>query len=158
MKTILLTVLALLTTLLSHGQALKKLEVSVGASFFAPVSKDVAWDNRAWGQRVQFTLPTDSVFSFTLALGYQQDKDRYVQMPVLAGVRIRTYKNLHLGLGAGATFFKEDKARFTLTPSIGYQHKRWYIEQSLFRTTKFYNLPLDGEHFNNAGFSVFYRL
>ena len=155
MKKLILTLMVVFMSTLAVAQ---KLDISVGASVFAPIGKDVNSDARAWGQRVQLSFPKNETVAYTLTLGYQQSKDKFVQMPVLAGVRIKTYKNLHVGVGTGATFLKNENPRFTITPSIGYKHKRWYFEQSIFRTTKFYNLPLDGEHFNNIGFSVLYQL
>ena len=160
MKKVLLTVLTIILAFTVEAQYLnlKKLEVNVGASIFAPISKDISSDNRAWGQRVYLVAPRNDKFAYTLTLGYQQDRDRFVQMPALLGFRHKAYKNLYVSVGAGATFFKNENPRFTLTPAIGYQHKRLYIEQSLFRTTKFNKLPLDADHFNNIGFSLFYKL
>jgi len=156
MKKIILLTLVVLSTFAVKAQ---KVELNVGASIFAPITKDINSNARAWGQRVQVAFPKSDILTYTLTLGYQQTKDKFVQIPVIPGVRIKAHKGLHLGFGAGATFFKNDGARFTISPSVGYKIKKWYIEQSIFRTTKMINLPgNDGEHFNNIGFSVFYQL
>jgi hypothetical protein len=71
MKNILLILLVFVTNL-SYGQKFQKLEVNAGVSLFAPITKDLSWSDRAWGQRVQLVKPRNDKFAYVLNLGMQQ--------------------------------------------------------------------------------------
>lgn len=155
MKNILLILLVLITNV-TFGQKFQKLEINAGLSLFAPITKDVSWDNRAWGQRVQLVKPRNDKFAYVLNLGMQQNKNKEIQLPVLMNLRHFMYKSIYITYGAGATFLKEDNTRFTLSAGWGVQLKKFVIEQSLFRTTA--GEDMDKSHYNNLGVSVLYRL
>lgn len=155
MKNILLILLVFVTTT-TFGQKFQKLEINAGVSLFAPITKDVSWDDRAWGQRVQLVKPRNDKFAYVLNLAMQQNKDKEIQLPVLMNLRHFMYKSIYITYGAGATFFKNDNTRFTLTAGWGVQMKRLVIEQSVFRTTAGATRPTP--HYNNLGVTVFYRL
>lgn len=138
----------------SHRQKFQQLEINAGVSLFAPISKDIVWDDKAWGQRVQFVKVKNNQLAYVLNLGLQQGKQ--LQIPVLMNLRHFMYKRVYVTYGAGATFLKNEDARFTLTAGWGVQMKRLVIEQSLFRTTA--GKDMDKTHYNNLGVTVFYRL
>lgn len=153
----LLLLLLIVISSVSYGQ--KKLDVQVGPSLFAPVTKTIDWDNKAWGQRVQLSYDCNhKYFYYTLMLGLQQSKGNRLQVPVIPSVRYKMWKGLHLGFGMGATFSNDDNARFTLAPSVSYTLKRWTVEQSLFRTTNLVQNTTDGDHVNNLGLTVYFKL
>lgn len=142
-------------TTVSYGQKFQKLEINGGVSLFAPITKDVSWSDKSWGQRVQFVKPRNDKFAYVLNLGMQQNK-KELQLPVLMNLRHMIYKNIYINYGAGATFFKNDNTRFTLNAGWGVQMKKFVIEQSVFRTTA--GEDMDKSHFNNLGVTVMYRL
>lgn len=152
-----LCIAAILIASNTFAQKFKKLEVNVGASLFVPVTKDLAWENKAWGQRLQLVKPRNEKFAYVANLGIQQNRDNFLQIPALLGLRHHLYKNLYVTYGTGATFFKNEKARFSLTAGWGVQMKKLVIEQSVFRTSMT-NQTLVHPHFNNAGLAVLYRL
>lgn len=154
MKNILLILLVFITNV-TFGQKFQKLEVNAGVSLFAPITKDVSWSDRAWGQRVQLVKPRNDKFAYVLNLGMQQS-DKQIQLPVLMNLRHMIYKSIYITYGAGATFFKNDNTRFTLNAGWGVQMKKLIIEQSVFRTTAGDDRAIP--HYNNLGVSVFYRL
>lgn len=154
MKTTLLILMVLVTTSI-FGQKFQKLEVNAGASLFVPITKDLSWSDKSWGQRVQFVKPRHDRFAYVLNLGMQQNK-KEIQLPVLLNARHFLYKSIYITYGAGATFFKNDATRFTLTTGWGVQMKKFIIEQSIFRTTAGVDQPTP--HFNNLGVSLMYRL
>lgn len=151
MKQILFILLVIVTNL-SYGQ---KLEVNAGVSLFAPITKDLSWNDKSWGQRVQLLKPLNENFAVALNLGMQQNK-KELQLPVLVNLRHIIYKNIFINYGGGTTFFKNDNTRFTLTAGWGVQMKKLVIEQSIFRTTAGEDRPTP--HFNNLGVTVMYRL
>lgn len=155
MKTTLLFLMVLITTNI-FGQKFQKLEVNAGVSLFSPIGKDFTWDDKSWGQRVQFVKPRNDKFAYVLNLGIQQNKNKDIQLPVLLSARHFVYKSIYINYGAGATFFKGEDARFTLTTGWGVQMKKLIIEQSVFRTTAGADQPTP--HFNNLGVVVMYRL
>jgi hypothetical protein len=158
MKKILLLFVATLVTNFVFGQKFKKLEVNTGISLFAPIAKDVTWDDKAWGQRVQFVKPRNDKFAYILNLGIQQNSDKSIQLPALLNARHFVYQKIYVTYGAGATFFKNEGGRFTLTTGWGIETKKLIIEQSVFRTTRSNYTTLDVFHNNNIGVSVMYRL
>jgi hypothetical protein len=155
MKNILLILGVLITTNV-FGQKFQKLEVNTGISLFTPVSKDFSWNEKAWGQRVQFVKSKDRNLAYVLNFGIQQNNDKYLQIPTLLGLRHFMYKNIYITYGTGATFFKNENTRFTITAGWGVQMKKFVIEQSVFRTTIGQNIGKS--HENNVGISVLYRL
>jgi len=154
MKKFILFLMVFITTV-SYGQKFQKLEINGGVSLFAPITKDVSWSDKSWGQRVQFVKPRNDKFAYVLNLGMQQNK-KELQLPVLMNLRHMIYKNIYINYGAGATFFKNDNTRFTLNAGWGVQMKKFVIEQSVFRTTA--GEDMDKSHFNNLGVTVMYRL
>ena len=157
MKRILLLLVATLITGISFGQKFQKLEFNVGASLFSPIAKNLSWDDKAWGQRMQLVKPKNDKFAYVLNFGIQQNKDQFVQIPVLLNARHFVYRKIYVTYGTGVTFFNDEKSRFTLTTGWGVQTKRFVIEQSLFRTTASESY-LGKPHDNNVGISVLYRL
>ena len=155
MKKILFILMVLITNL-SYGQKFKKLDVNVGASLFVPITKDLSWEDKSWGQRVQFVKPRNDKFAYVLNLGIQQNSDKEIQLPVLMNLRHSIYKSIYIHYGCGATFFKNDDTRFTLTTGWGVQMKKLVIEQSIFRTTA--GTEFVQPHYNNLGVTVMYRL
>jgi len=149
MKKLSLLFLATVCSLISFGQDHKKgWDISVGPKLFAPLSGNVDWDSKSWGQKVQFSKK-----NIRLSAGFMQNKAGFVQMPVLVGVRRHLTKGLHVGLDGGVTFFDGQKGQFTYAPSIGMNiNKRWCLEQSILRTVK------GGKHSNQVGLALLYRL
>ena len=156
MKNILLILAVLITTNLFGQKKFQKLEVNAGVSLFTPVSKDFSWNEKAWGQKVQFVKPKNRNLAYVLNLGVQQNNEKYLQIPTLVSLRHFMYKNIYITYGTGATFFKNENARFTLTAGWGVQMKKFVIEQSIFRTTAGQNVAKS--HENNVGISLLYRL
>jgi len=154
----LLLILAVLITTNVFGQKFQKLEVNVGASLFAPITKNVTWTDKGWGQRVQFAKPRNDKFAYLLNLGLQQNKGGYIQLPVLLGARHIVYKKLYVTYGTGATFFKDENAKFTLTAGWGFITKNIIVEQSVFRATRANYTTLNVTHNNNIGITILYRL
>ena len=156
MKNILLILAVLITTNVFGQKKFQKLDVNGGISLFTPVAKDFFWNEKAWGQRVQFVKERNKNLSYVMNLGIQQNKDKYLQIPALVGLRHFMYKNIYITYGTGATFFKNENTRFTLTAGWGVQTKKLVIEQSIFRTTA--GEQFQKAHENNVGISVLYRL
>jgi len=157
MKRIMLLLVVVLTTSICFGQKFQKLEVNVGASIFAPITKDVTWEDKAWGQRIQFVKPRNDKFAYLLNFGIQQSNGKFIQLPLLANLRHFVYKQIYVTYGAGPTFLKNDNPRFTINAGWGIQTKKFIIEQSVFRTTMSDHTTVH-PHFNNIGFTVMYRL
>lgn len=150
MKKQFLLFFALVCSVVSMGQNHKKggWDISVGPKVYAPIAKNVDWDSKSWGQKVNFSKK-----NFNLSLGYMQNKSGNAQIPVLLGVRKNLKGNLYVGLGAGLTFFNGQKGQFTYNPSIGYKlNKKWCLEQSIMRMVK------DGEHRSQVGLSALFHL
>jgi len=123
-------------------------DISVGATAMAPIAKNVDWDSKAWGQRVDFSKK-----NWNVSLGYMQDNDGFARIPALVGFRKHLKKGLHIGLDGGVTFFNGQKGQFTYVPSVGYRiNKKWCLEQSILRTVK------DGKHSSLTGFGLKYNL
>jgi hypothetical protein len=158
MKRIMLLLVVVLATSICFGQKFQKLEVNVGASIFAPITKDVTWDDKAWGQRIQFVKAKNKDLAYILNFGIQQSSGKFIQLPLLANLRHFVYKQIYVTYGAGATFLKNENPRFTMNTGWGIQTKKLIIEQSVFRTTRANYTTLDVFHNNNIGLSVMYRL
>lgn len=156
MKNILL-ILAVFITSSAFAQKTQKLEFSVGASLFAPITKNISFDDKAWGQRVQIVKPTDKQFAFVFNAGVQQDENQFLQIPLLIGSRHILYKNFYITYGTGATFMnKGNNPQFTITGGWGLNFNKFVIEQSIFRTTAGEKAVIP--HTNNIGLSVLYKL
>ena len=137
-----------LTTFAQKHHDNKGWDISVGATVGAPLAKNVGWDSKAWGQKLNFQKNNKVV-----SVGYMQDKAGFVRMPVTVGFRKHLKKGLHVGLDGGVTFFNGQKGQFTYVPSVGYKiNKRWCLEQSILRTVK------DSKHSNLVGFGLQYHL
>jgi len=148
MKKLSLLFLAVVCTLVSVGQNKKGWDISVAPTVFAPIAKNVDWNSKAWGQRVEFSKK-----NFRISSGFMQNKAGNVNMPVLVGVKRHLVKNLHVGLDGGVTFFNGKKGQFTYAPSVGMSiNKRWCLEQSILRTV------VDGKHSSQVGLALHYRL
>ena len=147
MKKLFFLSLAIVLSLTSSAQ-LKGWNVSVGATVNAPIAKNLNWDSKFWGQRVDFTKKNVNV-----SFGYMQNKAGNVQVPVLVGVGKGFGKKFNLGLRAGMTFFNGEKGQLTYVPSISYQvNSKWCVEQSVLRMIK------DSKHTSQAGLAVRYHL
>jgi len=150
MKKKFLLFFAIVCSLVAFGQDHKKegWDVSVGPTLFAPMTKSVDWNSKAWGQTMKFNKK-----NMVVTLGFMQDKNNFVVAPVLVGGRKHLKHNLHVGLDAGVTFFHGQKGQFTYVPSLGYRiNKKWCLEQSLLRTVK------GGKTSNRVGFGLLYNL
>jgi len=156
-KQLLTFVITLLITTLASAQKTKKFEFHTGPSLFAPITKTIDWDNKAWGQRVNVEYKKNKDFSYVLTFGYQQSKENDLQAPVILNVQHRLFKNIHIFGGMGTTFSNMEMGKFTLSTGVSYVQKRWTIQQSIFRVTKMKN-NIDGEHFNNIGVALLYKL
>ncbi len=147
MKKLFFLSLAIVLSLTSSAQ-LKGWNASVGATVNAPIAKNLNWDSKFWGQRVDFTKKNVNV-----SFGYMQNKAGNVQVPVLVGVGKGFGKKFNLGLRAGMTFFNGEKGQLTYVPSISYQvNNKWCVEQSVLRMIK------DSKHTSQAGLAVRYHL
>ncbi len=123
-------------------------DIAVGPTLSAPLTKNVDWNSKSWGQNVRFQKN-----NFVFNAGFRQNKAGNVQMPVLVGVRKHLKKGLAVGLDGGVTFFNGQKGQFTYVPVVGYRiNKKWCLEQSILRTLK------DGKHTNSATIGVLYHL
>ena len=150
MKKQFLLFFALVCSLVTFAQKHDKKgwDISVGATVNAPFAKNVGWDSKAWGQKVNFHKKNMNV-----SFQFMQDKEGFVRMPALVGYRKHLKKNLYLGLDGGVTFFNGQKGQFTYVPTIGYKiNKKWCLEQSILRTVK------DGKHSNLVGLGLNYHL
>jgi len=150
MKKKFLLFFAIVCSLVAFGQDHKKegWDVSVGPTLFAPMTKSVDWNSKAWGETVKFHKNR-----MVVTVGFMQDKNNFVVVPVLIGGRKHLKHGLHLGLDAGVTFFHGQKGQFTYVPSLGYKiNKKWCLEQSILRTVK------DGKTSNRVGFGLLYSL
>lgn len=49
-------------------------DISVGATAMAPLAKNVDWDSKAWGQKVDFSKKNMNV-----SIGFMQDKAGFVR-------------------------------------------------------------------------------
>jgi len=148
MKKQFLLFFALICTLLVSAQTKTGWDIQVGATVAAPLAKNIGWNSKAFGQRVNF-----SKGNFNAQFGFMQDKAGFVRMPALVGVRKHLKRNLHVGLDGGVTFFNGQKGQLSYAPSIGYRiNKKWCLEQSILRTVK------DGKHSSLATLGVLYHL
>ena len=84
MKKKLLVLFAIVCSLVTFGQDHKKggWDISVGPSLFAPMSHNIDWNSKAWGENVKFHKK-----NMVVSLGYMQNKNGFVQVPVLVGGR-----------------------------------------------------------------------
>ena len=147
MKNLFLLFLAVVFSLTSSAQ-FKNWNTRVGATVYAPIDKNINWDSKSWGQRVDFTKKCVNV-----SLGYMQNKAGDIQVPVLFGIEKKLGKVFNFGLRGGMTFFNGKESQFTYMPSVRYEaNKRWCVEQSLLRTVK------DGKHASQVGLAVLYHL
>lgn len=147
MKNLFLLFLVISYSLSSFAQ-LKGWDKVVGATLYAPIAKNISWDSRSWGQRVDLTKKNVKV-----SFGYMQNKGGNVQVPLLVGVEKKLGKVLKVGVNSGMTFFNKEKSQFTYVPFIKYEvNKKWCIEQSVLRLVK------DGKHASQAGLAVMYHL
>ena len=147
MKNLLFLSLAIVLSLTSSAQ-LKGWNTSVGATVNVPIAKNLNWNSKFWGQRVDFTKKNVNV-----SLGYMQNKAGNVQVPVLVGVGKGFGKKFNFGLRAGMTFFNGEKGQLTYVPSITYQvNSKWCVEQSVLRMIK------DSKHTSQVGLAVRYHL
>lgn len=147
MKNLFLLSFAIIVSLTSSAQ-LKGWNVSAGANVNAPIAKNVNWDSKFWGQRVNFSKKNINV-----TLGYMQNKAGNAQIPVLVGVEKRFGKGFNFGVRTGATFFNGEKGQFTYVPSLGYKiNSKWCVEQSVMRMVK------DKKHSSQVGLAVLYHL
>ena len=147
MKNLFFLSLAIIVTLTSSAQ-FKGWETSVGATVNASIAKNLNWNSKFWGQRVDFTKKNVNV-----SLGFMQNKAGNVQVPVLVGIEKGLNKKFNLGVRTGATFFNGQKGQFTYVPSISYKVKdKWCVEQSVLRMVK------DGKHSSQVGLAVRYHL
>ena len=150
MKKMFLLFFVTLCSVTMFGQNHKKggWDISVGPTLSAPLTKNVDWNSKAWGQNVRFQKN-----NIVVNAGFRQNKAGSVQMPVLVGVRKHLKGNLGVGLDAGVTFFNGQKGQLTYVPVIGYRiNKKWCLEQSILRTVK------DGKHSSFATLGVLYGL
>ena len=150
MKKQFLLFFALVSSVVAMAQDHKKggWDISVGPSIYAPIAKNVDWDSKSWGQKVNFSKK-----NLNFSLGYMQNKSGHAQIPVLLGVRKNLKGKLFVGLDAGLTFFNGHKGQFTYNPSIGYKlNKRWSLEQSILRMVN------DGKHSSQVGLSACFNL
>ena len=148
MKKHILLFFAMVFSLATFAQKKGGWDISVGATAMAPIAKNVDWDSKAWGQKIDFSKKNMNV-----SFGFMQDKDGFVRIPALIGFRKHLKKGLHIGLDGGVTFFNGQKGQFTYVPSVGYRiNKKWCLEQSILRTVK------DGKHSSLVGFGLKYHL
>jgi len=148
MKKHILLFFAMVFSLVTFAQKKEGWNISVGATAMAPIAKNVDWNSKAWGQRVDFSKK-----NWNVSFGFMQNKAGFVRMPALVGYRKHLKKGLHIGLDGGVTFFNGQKGQFTYAPSIGYRiNKKWCLEQSILRTVK------DGKHSSLTGFGLKYHL
>lgn len=147
MKNLFLLFLVISYSLSSFAQ-FKGWDKAVGATLYAPITKNISWDSKSWGQRVDFTKKNVKV-----SFGYMQNKAGNVQVPILVGVEKKLGKVFKVGVNSGMTFFNRGKGQFTYVPFIKYEvNKKWCIEQSVLRLVK------DGKHASQAGLAVMYHL
>lgn len=152
MKKILMLLAIAVSTVTAFGQNKFPTHLRVGATVYAPLTKNVAWDARSWGQRVEVGLLDDKKGCAHVSLGYMQNKGGFAQMPVMLGVRRNVYKNIRAGVDAGVSFFKDQSAQTTYNLAVGATFKKWTIEQSVLRTIK------DGKHSSLVGVGLMYNL
>lgn len=147
MKNLFLLFLAITFSLSSFAQ-LKGWDLVVGATGYAPIAKNVTWNSKSWGQRVDFIKKNVNV-----SLGYMQNEAGSVQIPVLVGVERKLGKVLKVGVRSGMTFFNGKEGQFTYVPSLKYEvNKKWCVEQSVLRLVK------DGKHSSQVGLAVMHHL
>ena len=152
MKKILMLLVVAVSTVTAFGQNKFPTHVKVGATLYAPLTKDVNWTSKMWGQKVQVGLFENKTTCAHLTLGYMQSRESFVQMPAMLGVRRKIYKNIHAGADAGVSFFKGMPAQSTYNLAVGATFKKWTIEQSVLRTIK------DGKHSSITGVGLLYSL
>lgn len=152
MKKILMLIAVVVSTVTAFSQTKLPTHVKVGATLYAPLTKDVAWGSKSWGQKVEVGLFANNNTCAHLSLGFMQNKSGFVQMPTMLGVRRNIYKKVHVGADAGVSFFKGQPAQSTYNLAIGATFKKWTIEQSVLRTIK------DGKHSSIVGVGLLYTL
>lgn len=152
MKKILMLLAIVVSTMTAFGQNKFPTSVRVGATVYAPLTKNVAWDAKSWGQRVEVGIVENKKFCAHASLGYMQNKAGFAQMPVTLGVRRNVYRNIRAGVDAGVSFFKGQSAQPTYNFAVGAKFKKWTIEQSVLRTIK------DGKHSSLVGVGLMYNL
>ena len=104
MKKQFLLFFALIGSLIVGAQTKTGWDIQVGATVAAPMAKNIGWDSKAWGQRVNFSKK-----NLNVQVGFMQDKSGFVRVPALVGVRKHLKKNLHVGLDGGVTFLTIEK-------------------------------------------------
>ena len=113
MKKLSLLFLATVCSLITFGQDHKKgWDISVGPKLFAPLSGNVDWDSKSWGQKVEFSKK-----NLRFSAGFMQNKAGFVEGDSLL---VDDYR-------AGVRGFKtsDDSQQCRLASSGGaYQHKR----------------------------------
>lgn len=147
MKNLFLLFLAVTISVSSFAQP-EGWNVVVGATGYAPIAKNIAWNSKSWGQRVDLNKK-----NVNISLGFMQNKVGNVQIPVLVGVEKKLGKVLKVGIRSGVTFFNGKKGQFTYVPSLKYEvNKKWCVEQSVLRSVQ------DGKHASQVGLALMYHL
>lgn len=144
MRKVLLMLAVVLSTTIAFGQKKEnKTDIQIGGTVFAPLAKNLDWNAKSWGQRVNLSRQSGKHLRTNLSFGFMQNKAGNVQMPLLVGVRRHLVKSIHVGLDGGMTFYNGKKGEFTYNPSVGVRlNKKWYLEQSWLRTKKRTNMGL----------------
>lgn len=138
MRKVLLMLAVVLTTTIAFGQKKEnKTDIQIGGTVYAPLAKNLDWNAKSWGQRVNFSRQQGKHLRTNLSFGFMQNKAGDVQMPLLVGVRRHLVKSIHIGLDGGMTFYNGKKGEFTYNPSVGVKiNNKWCLEQSWLRTGK----------------------
>lgn len=144
MKKVLLMLAVVLTTTIAFGQKKEnKADIQIGGTVYAPLAKNLDWNAKSWGQKINISRERGKHLRTNLSFGFMQNKAGNVQMPLLVGVRRHLVKSIHVGLDGGMTFYNGKKGEFTYNPSVGVRlNKNWCLEQSWLRTGKKTNMGL----------------
>ncbi len=151
MRKIFLILAMIATTTLAFGQK-SPATLKVGGIVQFPIAKSVDFNLPFYGETVTVTCQSGKVLGYTLSASYLQNKNRFVQVPVLAGVRYQLVKNVFVNAEAGASFYNSGRTQFTYSPSLSVQLGRVCIDQKFLSSIKY------GRSTSSVGLAVSYRL
>lgn len=162
MKKIILMLAIIATTTIAFGQTKSNLSVNVGGSVLFPIGNSVDAYSPFYGETVKLVCQPKNI-GYTLSATYLQDKNDNVQIPVMAGARIKLLNSLYFGTEAGVTFYNNNaseafynskgaNAKFTYSPSFTYQIKRVGITQNFLGSIS------QGKSTSSVGVGLTYKL
>lgn len=141
-KTFLILAIAIATTTVTFGQKKSTLSqpslitYNVGAEAQFPIGNSVDVKTPLFGESVRVSYQPTKQLAYTLSASYLQNKNQFVQVPVLAGLRYNLVRNVFVGVEAGASFFNNSAAQFTYSPTVSVRIKRFTITERFLGSIK----------------------